>query len=78
MAVIYPSPEDFAAVFEAVSSLAARPKDVQTTSDGPVPLGLVVPDDVYERWVAQQEKPAAPAKQTVPKKATPAKKESTQ
>jgi len=75
MAEIYPSPEDFASVFEAVSALAARPKDVQTTTDGPVPLGLVVPDDVYQQWVAQQE--SAPAKKTVPKKA-PAKKESTQ
>jgi len=76
MAEIYPSPEDFASVFEAVSALAARPKDVQTTTDGPVPLGLVVPDDVYQQWVDQQES-SAPAKKTVPKKA-PAKKESTQ
>lgn len=76
MAVIYPSPEDFSAVFNALAELTDRPQDIQTTTDGPVPLGLVVPDDLYQRWVADQESPT-PAKKTVPKKA-PAKKESTQ
>lgn len=76
MAEIYPSPEDFPAVYEALAALVAHPRDIRTTTDGPVPLGLVVDDDVYQQWVAQKES-SAPAKKTVPKKA-PAKKESTQ
>lgn len=78
MAVIFVSQERFAEVYRQLEALAARPKDIATTTEGPT-LGLVVPDDLYRRWVQSQESKEqannvfAP---TVPKKRT-TKKEST-
>jgi hypothetical protein len=60
MPIIYPEPDQFAAVFAELAALAARTRDIATTSEGPV-LGLVVPDDLYQRWVKPQE-PGAPKK----------------
>lgn len=50
MAHIYPQPEDFAEVANQLFELAGDPREVATTTEGPVPLGLVVSDDLYQRW----------------------------
>lgn len=53
MAVIYPSSEDFAKVYQELLDAGADRRQVRTNTDGPT-LGLVVPDDVYDRWVDAQ------------------------
>jgi hypothetical protein len=55
MAVIYPQPEDFAAVYKSLESLVDSPREITTTTDGPVPLGLVVADDVYQRYLVLED-----------------------
>ena len=50
MAHIYPQPEEFAEVANQLLELAGNPLEVATTTEGPVPLGLVVSDDLYQRW----------------------------
>lgn len=48
MAVLYPR-DDFARVFKVLTEdLGADPRDLKTTTDGPG-LGLVIPDDLFER-----------------------------
>lgn len=51
MAHIYPQPEEFAEVANQLFELAGDPREVATTTEGPVPLGLVVSDDLYQRWM---------------------------
>jgi hypothetical protein len=60
MASVYPEPDRFAAVFEELAALAPDVRVIATTTDGPH-LGLVVPDDLHDRWVQSQE-PGAPKK----------------
>ena len=49
MAVIYPG-ENFAEVYRMVEELAGDPRQITTTTDGPG-LGLVISDDLYNRWL---------------------------
>ena len=68
MAYMYPKSEEFAQVFQDLAALAGRPRDIRTTTDGPVPLGLVVPDDLFERYQATLE---LPVEAETPKKRGP-------
>lgn len=60
MAVIVPGPGDFAAVYAELLELVGSPYEIRSTSDTPT-LGLIVAEDVYERWVGSEE-PAPVAK----------------
>lgn len=64
MAVIYPRKEDFAKVLQELLDLGAGPRQIQTDSGGPS-LGLVVTDDLYDRWVDSQ---SAETEKVAPKK----------
>jgi hypothetical protein len=70
MAVLYPKKEDFALVYQQLEDLAGNKRLIQTTTDGPS-LGLVVSDEVFDRWVDAQTtdtEKAAPKKVGRPRK----------
>jgi hypothetical protein len=64
MAVLYPG-KDFARVYRELEEITGDPRVIATTTDGPG-LGLVIPDDVYDRWVDAQS--AEPEETEAPKK----------
>jgi hypothetical protein len=68
MAHIYPQPEEFADVFNELLALTGDPRAIATTTEGPVPLGLVVSDDVYQRWQESTDSDDEPSDQDKPKK----------
>lgn len=68
MAVFYPKPDEFAALYNELIELGASPKEIKTTSDGPVPLGLEVSDDLFQRYLDSHKQPDAPKKRTTAKK----------
>ena len=49
MAVLYPR-DDFARVYRVLEDLAGDPRQIATTTDGPG-LGLVISDDLYDRFL---------------------------
>lgn len=58
MAVIVPEAGRFAEVFAALSALVADPKrDIRATTDTAL-LGLVVSDEVYDRYMEGDTTPA--------------------
>lgn len=58
MATIHPSSsEEFAEIAQQLLELAGHPRDVATSTDGPVALSLIVPDELYDRWQASQSTP---------------------
>lgn len=59
MAVVYPEPAEFGKIYNELLALVGNPKLLPTTTDGPI-LGIVVPDDAYEKW-AKADPPAKPA-----------------
>ena len=68
MAHIYPKPEEFAEVTNQLLELADDPRQVASTTEGPVPLGLVVPDDLYQRWQDSLDSDDDSSDQDKPKK----------
>lgn len=74
MATIVPHPNDFADVFNSLLEMGVPVNQIATTSDTEY-LGLVVPDDVYERWTgansAEDEAPAPKRRGRPPKNAAP-------
>lgn len=58
---LYPDSGSFTEVASKLLSVADRPKDVRTDSNGPVPLALVVSQELYERYLALDE-PGEPRK----------------
>lgn len=61
MAEIHPPPGDFADVANLLLELADSPHDVATTTNGPSPLGLVVPEALYERYLEAVGETADPS-----------------
>jgi hypothetical protein len=59
MATLYP--EDFAAEVTILLDLASDPRDVKTTTDGPR-LGVIIPDELLERYQAYQSASETPKK----------------
>lgn len=59
MVTVYP--EDFAAQVTILLDLACDPRDVKTTTDGPR-LGVVIPDDLFERYQAYRGASETPRK----------------
>lgn len=53
MAVLYPEKGDFAKVYQALLDLGGDRRQIKTTTDGPS-LGLVVPDDLFDRFVGAE------------------------
>lgn len=53
MAVLYPKQGDFAKVYQALLDLGGDRRTIQTTTDGPS-LGLVIPDDLFNRFVGAE------------------------
>lgn len=53
MAVLYPKRDDFAKVYQALLDLGGDRRTIRTTSDGPS-LGLVIPDDLFDRFVGAE------------------------
>jgi len=49
MAVLYPG-DNFTQVYLQLEELAGGPRAIRTTTDGPG-LGLVISDDLYNRWL---------------------------
>lgn len=83
---IYPDQASFAEVAKDLLAVANRPKDVRTTTDGPVPLGLVVSQELYQRYLAAVDaatfdeassSPKEPKKRGRPRKDTAPESETT-
>jgi len=55
MAVVYPSKDDFARVYQLLESLAGSPHAIRSTRDGGPGLGLVISDDLYRLYVEAEE-----------------------
>lgn len=78
---LYPDPASFAEVANKLLEVADYPKQVRTDSNGPFPLALVVPQEVYQRYVdldassapEEPKKRGRPAarKDTAPESETP-------
>ena len=74
MAVLYPG-ADFAKVYKELEEITGDPRAIATTTDGPG-LGLVVSDDVYDRWVDAQS--TEPEEETETPKKRPGRPRKTQ
>lgn len=81
MAVIVPHPDYFARVFQSLVDFGVPVREIRTTTDTEY-LGLVVADDVYNRWQAdgdptRNENAAQPKRRgRPPKNPAPALEES--
>lgn len=49
MAVLYPG-DNFVQVYRQLEELAGDPRQIATTTDGPG-MGLVISDDLFNRWL---------------------------
>lgn len=68
MAVVVPRPEDFPRIYAELVAVAGSHSLIQSTSDTPT-LGLIVADDVYDRWLGSEEsEPATPKRRGRPPK----------
>lgn len=72
MAVIVPHPSDFADTFQSLLDMGVPVNQIATTSDTEY-LGLVVSDDVYERWTesTKDETPTPKRRGRPPKNPAP-------
>ena len=59
MALVVPEKGQARAVAKKLLDFAVVPGEVQTTADGPDGVSFVVPDDLYDAYMAAEEK--APA-----------------
>lgn len=67
MALVVPEKGKTREVARKLLDLAVDPGEVQTTADGPDGVSFVVPDDLYDRYVADEEQtPAATTDEGTP------------
>lgn len=67
MALVVPEKGKTREVARKLLDLATTPGEVQTTADGPDGVSFVVPDDLYDRYMDDEEKtPAATTDEGAP------------
>lgn len=61
MATVVPEKGQTREVAKRLLALAEDPNDIKTTADGPDGVSFIVPDDLYDKYLADEEQAPAAA-----------------